>query len=298
MRRLASSLGSLAIATLVSAPAFADCIPGTGFCASAGASVGIPIPNVQAGGQVTVGIPIPNIVFPGATPAPAPVPAPQVVVVPGYQQYQPYAPPPVVVYQQAPRPTYMYAPQPTWGASRLGIDLRVDGAAGFGPNRFQNAYGMGGAGLGLRYRATPHFGVELGVDVLGGRDYNDNKRLEVAGSLGGLLFVNPRSRVQLYFSAGVLADHAKATVDTNPVGASSAAQITQSTDLTYNHVGGYAGLGLEMFATRHLSFHLDARGVVRQNVSNGAPEFTDPGTGSTTNTSGGLVGSGGMVFYF
>jgi hypothetical protein len=153
---------------------------------------------------------------------------------------------------------------------------------------------MGGAGLGLRYRATPHFGLELGLDVLGGRDYNDNKRVEVAGSLGGLLFVNPRSRVQLYFSGGVLADHAKATPDAaTPLNN----LLTNQTPEEYNHVGGYAGLGLEMFATRHLSFHLDARGVVRQNISGGAPEFTDA-SGKTTNTSGGLVGSGGMVLYF
>ena len=296
MRRFASALGSLAIATLVSAPAFADCLPGTGLCASAGASVGLPIPNVQMGGQVTIGIPIPTfgIPIPGVTPAPAPAPAPQVVIVPGYQP-----PPPVYVYQQpAPRPTYVYQPQPAWGASRLGVDIRVDGAAGFGANRAQSAYGMGGAGLGLRYRATPHFGVELGVDVLAGRDFNDAKRLEVAGSLGGLLFVNPRSRVQLYFSAGVLGNHAKASPtapSTVPPGAGS---LRDPVDQTYNHVGGYAGLGLEMFATRRLAFHLDARGMVRQNVSGDAPEFTDTTTGRTTNTSGGVVGSAGMVFYF
>src|SRR5689334_11470218 len=177
MRRFASLLSvSLAtLATLASAPALADCIPGTGLCASAGAGVGLPIPNVQMGGQVTVGIPFPTIVLPGAAPAPAPMPAPQVIVVPGYQP-----PPPSYGYgygYQQPQPRPMYAVrEPMWGASRLGLDLRADGAAGFGGNKSHNTYGMGGAGLGLRYRATPHFGVELGVDVLGGRDYNDNKR--------------------------------------------------------------------------------------------------------------------------
>jgi hypothetical protein len=292
MSRLPSVLASLAIATFASAPALADCIPGTGLCASAGASVGLPIPNVNVGGQVTVGIPLPTIVFPGAAPQAAPAPPPQVVVVPGYPQYPAYQPPPAVYYQPA-APRAYYQREPYWGASRLGIDLRVDGAAGFGANRFQDAYGMGGAGIGLRYRATPHFGVELGMDVVGGRDYNDNKRLEVSGNLGGLLFVNPRSRVQLYFSGGVLVDHSKASLAANT--SSNALQASQE---IYDHVGGYAGLGLEMFATRHLSFHLDARGVVRQNVSDGAPEFTEAGTGRTTNTSGGVVGQAGMVFYF
>ena len=68
--------------------------------------------------------------------------------------------------------------------------------------------------------------------------------------------------------------------------------------LSYNHVGGYAGLGLEMFATRRISFHLDARGVVREAVGGSSPEFTDTATGRTTNTSVGMVGSAGMVFYF
>jgi hypothetical protein len=249
------------------------------------------------GGSVTVGIPIPTIVFPGATPAPAqPPPAapPEVVVVPQYQ------PPPQYVYQPPPqRPVYVYAPQPVWGASRLGVDLRVDGAAGFGGSLGHNAYGMGGAGLGLRYRATPHFGIEVGVDVLGGRDYNDLHRVEVAGSLGGLLFVNPRSRVQLYLSAGVLADHARATGDGNATPAPGAGNslATAPAALEYNHVGGYGGLGLEMFATRRLSFHIDARGIIRQNVGGDSPEFTDA-NGKSTNTSGGVVGSAGMVFYF
>jgi hypothetical protein len=293
MRPFASALASLALATFVSAPAFADCIPGTGLCASAGATVGVPIPGVQVGGQVTVGIPIPNIVLPGAAPAPAP--APQVVVVPGYQP----PPPPAYVYPQpAPRPMYVYAQrEPFWGASRLGIDIRVDGAAGFGSNRVNEAYGLGGAGLGFRYRAAPHFGLEAGVDVLGGRDWNDNKRVEVAGILGGMIFFNPRSRAQLYLSGGLLADHAKAsrTAQVVPLGAELR---TTSTDLTYDHVGGYAGLGLEVFATRRLSFHLDARGVIRERVGGNSPEFTDPNTGRTSNTSAGLVGSGGMTFYF
>jgi hypothetical protein len=192
--------------------------------------------------------------------------------------------------------------QPAWGASRLGIDLRVDGAAGFGANRVGNTYGLGGAGLGLRYRATPHLGLEVGADVLGGRDYNGNKRLEIAGSLGGLLFFNPRSRAQFYLSAGALADHATARNE-HPLPQSPLQNdfqpTPQPTDVTYNHVGGYAGLGVEAFVTRHLAFHGDIRGVVRQAVStsDGRPEFTDT-QGRTTNTSGGIVGSGGMVLYF
>jgi hypothetical protein len=287
--RVAAALGSLAIASLASAPALADCIPGTGVCASAG----VGIPGVNANGQITIGIPP----FFGPPPAPPPAaPAPPVVV----PQYAPPPPPQVYVYPQygypqAPPPPQYAAPRPDWGASKLGLDFHVDGAAGVASG-LHPSYGLGGAGLALRGRLTPHFGVELGVDVLGGRDYNGNKRLEVAGNLGGLLYFNPRSRVQVYLSGGLLADHAKATPA--PEARTTNLFIARE-DLVYNHVGGYAGLGLEFFATQHLAFHLDARGVVREKVSGTpGPEFTDPTTGRTTNTSGGVVGQGGVVFYF
>jgi len=294
MRRLATALGSLALITCASAPAFADCIPGTGFCASAGAGVAVgipllPLPQVQVGGQIQIGIP--PFILPGMAPqAPAPAaPAPAYQPPPQVYVYGPQAP----RYGYAPAPAPRYAYGPDYGASRLGVDFRVDGSAGFAPGH--QTFGLGGAGLGLRYRATPHFGVELGADVLGGTDYNGNKRTEVSGNLGGLVFFNPRSRAQVYLSGGLLVDHARATPNGSLLN-----ELTNSADATlaYNHVGGYAGLGLEMFATRHIAFHLDLRGVVREAVGGNTPEFTDTTTGRTTNTSAGLVGSGGMVFYF
>jgi hypothetical protein len=36
----------------------------------------------------------------------------------------------------------------------------------------------------------------------------------------------------------------------------------------------------------------------RTDGNGAAPEFTDPKTGNTTNTSGGLLFTGGMTFYF
>ena len=57
-------------------------------------------------------------------------------------------------------------------------------------------------------------------------------------------------------------------------------------------------MALEIFLTRRVALHFDARGIVRQNVAGNSPEFTDPTTGKTTNTSGGFVGSGGILFYF
>lgn len=277
MRRFVLALGSLALATFASAPALADCLPGTGLCASA--AIGAALPAVQVAGQIAVGLPpLPNIVFP--TPA-----------MPGYAAPPQGQAPPGVVYPQ-PEPRRVVYARPAWGASKLGVDLRLNGAAGFGANRYGDAYGLGGAGLGLRYRAFPHLGFEGGFDVLGGRDFNDHARVELIGSAGGLLFFNPRSRAQVYLSGGMMLDHARATDDR---GLSTAQQV-----ITHTHLGGYAGLGLEIFATRRLAFHLDGRGVVRQRVGGNtdAPEFVEAGTGRTTNTSAGFVGSAGVVLYF
>ncbi|APR80010.1 Hypothetical protein A7982_05357 [Minicystis rosea] len=272
MSRFTVAVGSLALATSFSAPALAQ---------NLGAGVGVTVPGVHVGGQVTVGIPQFQ-----APPAPVPV----------YQEPVYQDPQPVVVRRgyYAPRPVHVRTREPNWGAEKLGLDLRVDGAAGFGGGKYGNAYGMGGGGLGLRYRALPHLGFEAGIDLLGGRDFNDRKRLEVAGTAGALLFLNPRSRAQLYLSGGVLLDHARA----NDIGGPGL--TVSSRDLTYTHLGGYAGLGLEVFLTRRISLHVDGRGVVRQAIggNTNAPEFTDPVSGRTTNTSGGFIGSGGIAFYF
>jgi len=47
-----------------------------------------------------------------------------------------------------------------------------------------------------------------------------------------------------------------------------------------------------------IAFHIDGKGFVRQAVGGDSPEFTDPTTGHTTNTSGGIIGQAGVVFYF
>jgi hypothetical protein len=225
---------------------------------------------------------LPQIVLP-----PLPIPVLPAAPAPVYPSY---GPPQMVYEQPGPQPMGYYArPAPAYGTYKLALDLRLDGAAGFGPDRLHRAYGLGGGGIGLRYRAFSHLGFEAGIDLLGGRDYNDDKRVEVAGNAGALLYVNPRSRAQVYLSGGMLADFAHAT-DTH--------QLTPL-ELSYAHVGGYAGLGLEMFATRRLAFHVDARGFARERVGGGAaPEFTEPGTGRTTNTSGGMIGTVGMLLYF
>jgi hypothetical protein len=275
MRRLALALGSLALATLASAPALADCVPGTAFCAA----VGVGLPPVQVGGQISVGVPQVVVPVPMVPAAPPPVYV--------------YAPPPPAYYQPAPR---YYAPAPYYGVGKLGLDVHGDGAMGFGPGPEHNVFGAGGIGLGLRYHALPHLGFEVGADFLGGRDWAGRNTRTFSGNAGGLIYFNPRSRAQLYLSGGLLVDHTSASGSSGQEGFENGAIATSNIDFT--HVGGYAGMGMELFATRRFAIHFDVRGVVRQNISDGAPEFTDPTTGRTTNTSGGLVSQVGAIFYF
>jgi hypothetical protein len=276
MHRFAAALGSLAIATFFAAPAHAQCIPGTALCASAGVST----PPIQVGGQISVGLPQLSVQVPIPAAPSAPPPAAQP---PAPRYYAPAPPPPV---------RYAVPRDPGYGSSKLGLDLRIEGAGGFSKGQQRDVYGLGGGGVGLRYRLAPHFGVEAGVDLLGGHDYNDRKRLEVVGSAGGLFFINPRSRLQLYLSGGMLVDHARASSTYD------AAYLAPTQ--TFTHVGGYAGLGLEYFISRRIALHGDVRGIVRQKVggNSDAPEFMELGTGRSTNTSGALVGSAGIAFYF
>jgi opacity protein-like surface antigen len=237
------------------------------------------------------------------------VPPPVVVQQPPPQQppvvvYQP-APPPVVVVRQPP-PDYRYyyvrrpvaLPQHEWG-----LNLRLDGAfIGSRGDRLGGAGGaLGGFGAGLRYKPTPWFGLEAGADFAIGRDYNDYARNETAFTLNAMLFLNPRSRAQVYLLGGFGWSIANVTNDTYSPSASSPEPLGLNESQSYHYFGGQAGIGLEYRVTRNVALNVDLRGFIRgrtDNNGNAQPEFIDPGTGKTTNTSGGLLMTGGMTFYF
>jgi opacity protein-like surface antigen len=212
-------------------------------------------------------------------------PPPPVVV------YQP--PPPVVVYQ-APReqpPPYDYqARDSAWMRKReWGLNLHLAGAM-FGKGRFADS-GMGGLGLGLRYKPSPYLGIEADVDFFGGRDYNGYRRGETAFALNALVFVNPRNKTQLYFVGGIGWSIAKATEDR-----SGYDDIIHR----YSYFGGQLGLGVEFRVSKSVALNMDVRGFVRGRTDNNTridPEFRDA-SGRTTNTSGGALLTGGLTFYF
>jgi hypothetical protein len=262
----------------------APCPPGSWFCAETNqqpaAPPGQPVQPLQPL-PGTAPPPPPGVVYEGR-----PV-APPVVI------YQP--PPPVVVYQgprypPPPPPRYYYHPRDLYPRrNEWGLNLRVEGA--FIGNGYQHDAGMGGVGFGLRYKPTPLFGIEADLDFLDGRDYNGFHRNETAFTLNGLVFLNPRSRAQVYLLGGFGWSGAHAVDDVSPPYGT----------YNYTYFGGQGGIGLEIRLAKHFAINADFLGFIRGRIDNQAqsqPEFTNPTTGQTTNTSAGALLRGGMTFYF
>jgi opacity protein-like surface antigen len=280
------SAASLAIGIALPATAAAQgaasggaCPPGSWFCAQD--SQQQPTPKGQAVKPLQ---PLPDPEDDATPPPPPPYDpgaAPPPVVV-----YQP--PPPVTVIRPDGPPPYEYPPPPPSEfrhRSQWGLNLHLEGAAiGHGSG---GGASMGGGGLGLRLKPNPFFGIEADVDFVGGQDYQGDDRSETAVTFNALLFLNPRSRVQLYLLAGF---------------GWSAAHVTNNTSLDdhYGYFGGQAGGGIEFHVSRNFALDVDLRGFVRgrtDQLAQSQPEFTSA-DGRTTNTSGGGLFTAGMTIYF
>lgn len=293
MRRLPSltlvaplvAAAAFAIPSIASAQgaANANCPPGSWFCESSPAAT--PAAPASAGGLQ----PLPPADAKPAAPAAgaaagASASTPPVVI------YQP-GPPVVVVQGKADKPApYPYTPRdPNMRPKReWGLNLHLQGAMiGNGRN---NDAGMGGLGLGVRFRPHPVVAIEPSIDFYGGRDYNGFRRGETSFSINTLLFATPRAKVvQLYFPIGFGWSGARVTDDSG----------RYEREMSYSYFGMSAGIGLEFRLSRHFALNTDIRGFMRGRTDDGAernPEFTD-GTRST-NTSGGGLFTGGMTFYF
>jgi hypothetical protein len=155
--------------------------------------------------------------------------------------------------------------------------------------------GMNGVGGALRFRPIPHIAIEGALEVLWGIDYNGFDRFEDAVLINGLFFANPRSSVQLYgiagFGAGLAYLEGGTTADGLPV----------LHDQRYSYLGMQLGFGLEGRVTRHFALGGDLVGFLRSRTDRFAddnPEFVDPDTHRTTNTSGGGLVRLGATFYW
>ena len=202
-----------------------------------------------------------------------------------------YGHPPVVVYEAPPAPP---PKKRTW-RRKWGINLHLEGVVLGGGDKRADDAGMAGVGLGFRYRPVPHFAFEAGLDFAGGVDWQGNQRSENALLFNGYVYFNPRDAVQFYLLGGIGFSGATVTPrDEN-------GQAIQERRKNYSYFGGQLGAGLEFRVTRRVSLNLDMVGFMRGRTDEEArlqPEFTDPDTGRTTNTSGGGLFRGGITFYW
>ena len=238
--------------------------------------------------QVSVGVGVTGGVYIGPM---VPPPPPPVVYV------QPQPQPPVVVYQPQPQVVYVQPraqvvvglqpvapvalPEPTWA---LHADV---GAMGLRDTA------MAGGTLALRLRPTPWFAVDFGLGSYGGFDGQDRSRVELPLTVNALVFVNPQSQLQLYLLGGLGVSYAE-------VGSAGFGSLGSDpfASRNFTYVGGQLGVGLEWRLSRHFALNTDLRGFVRTRTDDdGAPEFIDPDTGATTNTSGGVYWTAGATLY-
>ena len=159
-------------------------------------------------------------------------------------------------------------------------------------DEFDRDAGMGGIGASYRYRPVRSLALDVGIDFFAGQDFQGFQRTERALSLNGLVFFNPRDKVQVYALFGL--GFSSADVEREgPTG-----EIIED---DYGYFGFQTGLGLEFAVWRSASLNLDLIGFIRGRTDAEAaenPEFVDPETGRATNTSGGGLLRGGVTFYF
>lgn len=252
-----------------------DCEPGSWFC-------GETKPPENKGDKDLQ--PLPEDGKPESKPAetkPSSPPPPVVV-------YQP--PPPTVVVQarEAP-PAYYYVPRKKPPKREWGFNMHLGGAM-MGKGRDDNA-GMGLFGFGMRFRPVPQAAIQADLDFAGGRDYNGYRRSETGFTLNGLVFLNPRSRTQVYMLGGFGWAGAKAVDDRNGY---------DKTEYHYGYFGVQGGIGLEFRLSKVVALNVDLRGLIRGRIDDNKrlnPEFTD-GNGKSTNTSGAGLLTGGLTFYW
>lgn len=218
--------------------------------------------------------------------------------------HPPNRPPPAIVLD-----TRKSEPQPPRKRRKRewGLNLHLEGAMMGGRHRAGGPHedaGMAGLGLSLRYRPVPAFAFDAGLDFVAGTDWEGNDRRETALLLNGMVFFNPRDKFQIYLLAGLGFSGASVSVSSSrPVsGAEGEGAFSRFDGLErYSYFGGQMGLGFEWRLARKTALQLDLVGFVRGRTDDRArfePEFVDPDTGRTTNSSGGGLVRGGVTFYW
>lgn len=181
---------------------------------------------------------------------------------------------------------------------KFGLNLRLEGVPipGGLAHRWGSYEepGMGGLGASFRWRPIRWFALDVGVDALGGVDYSGNDRFESALSTSGLFYLNPQHKVQAYLLAGLHVAHAEVdNQDFRP----NLSQAGYSDE--YDYFGGQAGVGVEFRISRRVGIDLDGLVIARTRTDDGDfPEFVDPRTGETgDSTVGGMLRAGITIWF-
>lgn len=218
------------------------------------------------------------VVAPAPPAPPLPPPPPRVVVAPAPQPQET-----VVVIEQHPARYRLVAP---FQNRKVGLTARLG-------TMMNDQVRMGGVQLGLRFRPSRIFGVEVGVGAYGGTDYNGMTRGEVPVTFDAMFFLPRASRVQAYVLAGFGISYA------HTQGTHQGYGREMERDMAY--FGGQLGIGVEWRVAPRFALSTDLRTFLRTRVSDDLgdlPEFYDPSTGNSTDTSIGAVGTLGAHFYF
>jgi hypothetical protein len=187
-------------------------------------------------------------------------------------------PPTVVVIKHKPasQPEVVEAPPPPKRERKVGLHFDFGGT--FGPQVL-----MGGFSGALRFRPKEHVGIDLGSGYYAGNDYQGFNRTEIPVTANILFFVNPQHKLQLYFLLGPGVSFGRVNM------------INEVRRMT--HIGGQAGMGLELRLVPAFALNVDVRGILRHRIdSDPRPEFFDGTRG--TNTSGGAMLTFGGTLYF
>lgn len=255
-----------------------NCPPGSWFCGGAGASASTQTAPSASASATVQPLPPPQVQVEATAQRPPPPPASAPYV----------APPGTVAYVRTPT-------QPAW-RSEWGITGRLSSGIVGTARNYYGGSGLVGLGVGARFRPSPYAAVQVNLDAYGGRDYFGRSRGEGAFGFDGILFLNPRSRSQLYIVGGF--GWASAAVDPN-CGRTQAYGNGCQPGGNFSYFGGQLGFGTEYRFSRHWAITADLRGFVRSRIDSGKdilPEFI---SGSrATNTSGGGLLSVGAVAYF
>jgi hypothetical protein len=177
-----------------------------------------------------------------------------------------------------------------------GFNLHIEDAIMGGKRERASNAGMAGLGFGFRYRPLPPLAFEAGLDLLTGTDFQGYSRSEVGLLLNTLVFFNPHDVVQIYGLGGLGFSGADVTIAPR----SGEADFKRH-DEHYSYFGGQLGFGAEVRVSRRIAIAGDLLGFIRTRTDDQAdtvPEFVDPNTHRTTNTSGGGLLRLGATFYW